>query len=195
MDAEMINSGDGQLNEENAAPLLDVSMLRQVKEEAEVKIQRLHAESQEIMRQVREQEALILHSKKLISLLEGDESDDESEEEEFNPEMDSRQSYSTCGRTPMEMVRPYFRKKGSIECGLSDIILRALNVSPDQPIATDDLVRRIYNARTDDEFSRARNSLTSELRRGARDGRWKKLGRSFYASPSYSPQVSIQSQQ
>jgi hypothetical protein len=49
-------------------------------------------------------------------------------------------------------------------------------------LTTNELTRLIYETKTDDEFDRARNSLSSELRSGMKvqNSRWKKVGRNAY---------------
>lgn len=53
-----------------------------------------------------------------------------------------------------------------------------------EPIEIEDLVKELYDTRSEDEFKRARNSLSAGLRRGAEEGAWKKFGRSYYAANS-----------
>lgn len=202
-EARMVNAHNHSQQVSGDGTPLNVSSLRQAKQEAERTLKQLQLECEDIMKRIQKQEAMIMHTSKLILLLEGNDSDNRSEAREFNPETEGRQNipasvsikhilYPTNERAPMEMVRPYFQPEGDAKRGLNEIILRALNDSLGQPVTTDDLVRKIYDTRTDDEFNRARNSLSSELRRGAKDGKWRKLGRSFYASLSYAPPISSQ---
>ncbi len=83
-------------------------------------------------------------------------------------------------RTPMDMVRSQFKgmKLGDIAEGVLKENSRLLT--------TNELTRLIYDTKTDDEFDRARNSLSSELRSGVRlqNPRWKKVGRNAYITTS-----------
>jgi hypothetical protein len=53
-----------------------------------------------------------------------------------------------------------------------------------QPVEIEDLVKELYDTHSEDEFKRARNTLSAALRRGASEGAWQKSGRSFYAANS-----------
>jgi hypothetical protein len=81
-------------------------------------------------------------------------------------------------RSPTEMLRPHYKGKK-----LADAIIEVLNQSQ-SPITTTELCRVLYNPKSEDEFDRARNSLSSELRSGAKakDPKWRKIGRYAYAA-------------
>lgn len=80
-------------------------------------------------------------------------------------------------RAPMEMLRPQFKGMQ-----LGDIVELLLNHSQ-QPLTITEIGRRIYDPNDKEEFARARNSLSAELRAGAarKPPRWLKKGRSAYA--------------
>jgi len=87
-------------------------------------------------------------------------------------------------RSPMEMKRPQYE-------GLTfaESIERVLNDHPES-MRVDQIVEAIFDAASEEEFWRAKNSLSVELRRGAepQHKRWKKLGRNLYASNSFNEQ-------
>jgi hypothetical protein len=80
-------------------------------------------------------------------------------------------------RTPMEMVRSEY--KGMKLPDIAEKVLRQNS----RLLTTTELTHFIYETTTDDEFDRARNSLSSELRSGvkAQKPRWRKVGRNAYA--------------
>lgn len=83
-------------------------------------------------------------------------------------------------RAPMEMLRsPYKGMK------LSDIIERVLNQSR-APLTPKDITRLVYDTFSPEEFDRARSSLATEMRSGAKgeNRRWVKIGRSAYVALS-----------
>jgi hypothetical protein len=81
-------------------------------------------------------------------------------------------------RSPMEMIRDEY--KGMKLGDIANQVMKDKNV----PLTTTELSRLIYATQSDDEFARARNSLSAELRAGAKGQRpqWRKLGRYAYAS-------------
>lgn len=80
-------------------------------------------------------------------------------------------------RSPMEMKRPQY-----VGLTFAESIEKILNDSQ-QPMRVDQIVEAIFDAASEEEFWRAKNSLSVELRRGAETHkRWKKLGRNLYAS-------------
>jgi len=80
-------------------------------------------------------------------------------------------------RNPMAMLRDEY--KG---LKLGDIAAKVLNAAP-SPLTTTQLTREIYCPLSNDEFERARNSLSTELRVGAKSDnpRWRKCGRYAYS--------------
>ncbi|PZO20893.1 MAG: hypothetical protein DCF25_05955 [Leptolyngbya foveolarum] len=88
----------------------------------------------------------------------------------------------TIHRSPMDMLRNEF--KGMRLGNIAAQVLDEHSIS----LTTTELARLIYETKNSDEFSRARNSLSAELRTGVRDShpRWKKIGRNAYASLQYS---------
>lgn len=81
-------------------------------------------------------------------------------------------------RSPMEMLQPRFKGMR-----LAEIITTVLEDSR-SPMTTTELSRVIYDTQSEEELYRARNSLSAELRTGAKANppRWKKLGRYAYAA-------------
>jgi hypothetical protein len=91
-------------------------------------------------------------------------------------------SHKRLHRHPMAMLHsPYKGMK------LGDVAALVLSQSS-QPLTTAELTRLIYDTQTEEEFERARNSLSAELRSGVRgeSPRWRKIGRFAYAACSLS---------
>ena len=83
-------------------------------------------------------------------------------------------------RNPMEMVKPQF--KGMQLGDIVELILR----QNQKPMTTAEISRIIYDTDDKEEFARARNSLSAELRSGAakESPRWLKKGRATYVAHS-----------
>jgi hypothetical protein len=79
-------------------------------------------------------------------------------------------------RSPKEMLRVEFADKT-----LADVAELVLN-SRNEPMTADDIAHYIFMTQDNDEYIRARNSLSTELRRGAKEGRWKQIGRGSFIS-------------
>ncbi len=81
-------------------------------------------------------------------------------------------------RNPADMLRSQWKGMK-----LSDIIFQVLR---DNAVAltTAELTQLMYSSQDEEEFNRARNSLSSELRSGAKRENpcWKKIGRNAYAA-------------
>jgi hypothetical protein len=82
-------------------------------------------------------------------------------------------------RSPMEMKRPQY-----VGLTFAESIEKVLN-DRQQPMLVDQIVEAIFDAESEEELWRAKNSLSVELRRGKR---WKKLSRNIYASNSFNEQ-------
>ncbi|MEG5056584.1 hypothetical protein QUB60_02180 [Microcoleus sp. A2-C5] len=87
-------------------------------------------------------------------------------------------------RNPVEMKRPQY-----VGLTFAESIEKILNDSQ-EPMQVDRIVEAIFDAPSEEEFWRAKNSLSVELRRGAdpQFKRWKKLNRYTYASNSFNEQ-------
>lgn len=83
-------------------------------------------------------------------------------------------------RTPTDMLRPVYKGMK-----LGDIIIRVLE-NQHGPLTSKDITSLIYNTSSQDEFDRARSSVSTELRSGAKGSspRWQKIGRSAYIALS-----------
>lgn len=79
-------------------------------------------------------------------------------------------------RSPKEMLRAEFANKTLAE--VAEILLNSRH----EVLTADDIARDIFLTENNDEYVRARNSLSTELRRGAKEGRWKQIGRGSFAS-------------
>lgn len=75
---------------------------------------------------------------------------------------------------------------------LGDIAAKVLSAET-APLTTTQLTQRIYCTSSDDEFERARNSLSTELRVGAKSNnpRWRKCGRYAYCGLHIHPEVAM----
>ncbi|MEG4520679.1 MULTISPECIES: hypothetical protein [unclassified Microcoleus] len=87
-------------------------------------------------------------------------------------------------RSPMDMKRPLY-----VGLTFAESIEKILN-DRQQPMLVDQIVEVIFDTESAEEFWRAKNSLSVELRRGAEPQykRWKKLSRNIYASNSFNEQ-------
>lgn len=85
--------------------------------------------------------------------------------------------WSVRERSPTEMLRAEYK-------GMKLGDIAAIVLQQHSPLTTAELCRIIYDTESSDEFERARNSLSAELRSGAKGDapRWRKLGRNAYAS-------------
>ena len=80
-------------------------------------------------------------------------------------------------RNPVQMKRPQY-----LGLTFTESIEKVLN-DRQEPMLVDRIVEAIFDAEPGEEFFRAKNSLSVELRRGAETHkRWKKLSRNIYAS-------------
>ncbi|MEG4084360.1 hypothetical protein [Microcoleus sp. POL10_C6] len=93
-------------------------------------------------------------------------------------DLEKASSQNRLQRNPVEMKRPQYVGLTFVES-----IEKVLNDSQ-EPMLVDRIVEAIFDAEPGEEFFRAKNSLSGELRRGAHNEykRWKKLGRNLYAS-------------
>jgi hypothetical protein len=107
----------------------------------------------------------------------------------FNPasedaSLEKPSSQNRHKRSPMDMKRLQYQ-------GLTfaESIEKVLN-DRQEPMLVDQIVEAIFDAESEEEFWRAKNSLSVELRRGAEPQykRWKKLSRNIYASNSFNEQ-------
>jgi hypothetical protein len=80
--------------------------------------------------------------------------------------------------TPESWLHPQYKLLGSRKA------IKQILEERKAPVEIEDLVEVLYDTKSEDEFKRARNSLSAGLRRGFEEGAWKKLGRSFYAANS-----------
>lgn len=81
-------------------------------------------------------------------------------------------------RNPKQMLRPeYARMKMA---AAAQVILDRYKA----PLTAEYIAKIMFEEGSDEENFRAKNSLSAELRRGAKDGRWRKLGRGLFVSNS-----------
>ena len=79
-------------------------------------------------------------------------------------------------RAPVDMLRPEYK-------GMSmfDIIERIL-ADTSQELSSEDVTRIAYDTNSEDEFLRAKGSMSAQLRIGASKGKWAKVERGHFAS-------------
>ncbi len=109
-----------------------------------------------------------------------DESQEESFEENERENQDDRESHK---RNPRDMLYREFRGQTLGEA--AEIILDSFAY----PVTPEQIASRLFDPKSDHEQLRAKNSLSTELRRGAKEGRWKKVGRGLFASNSFHEEV------
>ncbi|NEP29436.1 MAG: hypothetical protein F6K49_48830 [Moorea sp. SIO3I6] len=110
--------------------------------------------------------------------------DEELEEESFEEnQRENQDDEEGQKRNPRDMLYPEFRGKTLREA--VEIILDKFAA----PVNREQIASRLFDAKSDHEQLRAKNSLSTELRRGAKEGRWKKVGRGLFASNSFQEQV------
>ncbi len=100
-----------------------------------------------------------------------EEDNDFSENEDDNFAQDG-----STQRDPMDMLRPEYK-------GMSmfDIIESILDDTL-QELSNEDVTRMAYDTNSEDEFLRAKGSMSAQLRIGASKGKWAKVGRGYFAS-------------
>ncbi|NES22747.1 MAG: hypothetical protein F6K41_28465, partial [Symploca sp. SIO3E6] len=105
-------------------------------------------------------------------------SDDETldNEELEDEEFDDKEFDDVEKRNPKDMLRSEFKNMTLGDAALSIIEKCDYLLNPEQ------IADKIFEPQSEDERLRARNSLATELRRGAKDGKWKKIGRGLYVS-------------
>jgi hypothetical protein len=134
----------------------------------EERIQRKAADLAELEREYQELACSIHQLKSAIAL-------EQQCLESFQAEQDGMKGLE---RSPIDMLRPEF--KG---LRMSAIIVQVLAANP-MPLTTPELTRLIYDVNSEGEFERARNSLSTELRSGAKSKtpKWRKIGRYAYSA-------------
>lgn len=90
-------------------------------------------------------------------------------------------------RNPIAMIRSEYKGMK-----LADIAAKVLGAAS-TPLTTTELTQTIYCTRSNDEFERARNSLSTELRVGAKSSnpRWRKCGRYAYCGLHIHPEAAM----
>lgn len=88
-------------------------------------------------------------------------------------------------RNPKEMMRAEFT--GMTLGDAAQKIMEAYRY----PMSTKQVAETMFETNSEDEALRAKNSLSTELRRGANEGRWQKRERGLFALNSYLPQLEM----
>jgi hypothetical protein len=92
---------------------------------------------------------------------------------------ETKRNVVTDQRSPKEMLRTEFLNQT-----LADVIWQVLN-SYKKPVNADGVAQVIFDTRDNAEYGRARNSLSTELRRGVKEGRWKQVGRGLFVAKDF----------
>ena len=92
-------------------------------------------------------------------------------------------------RDPMDMLRLRYRRAYDSEpniVNMKDLLEWFFNQNDDIGCASaENITEMFYDTKTEEEFRKAKNSIAAQLRRGAEEGRWQKIGRGFFAPNSY----------
>jgi hypothetical protein len=99
----------------------------------------------------------------------------DNEDSDLKDDREGKETEEANKRSPKDMLLAEFREQT-----LGDIAEKKLKASGGKPLSSDELTEMIFETRSKDEYFRARNSLSAELRRGAKEGRWKKDGRGIF---------------
>ena len=98
-------------------------------------------------------------------------------------DLEKASSQNRHQRNPVEMKRPQY-----VGLTFAASIEKVLN-DRQKPMLVDHIVEAIFDAESEEELWRAKNSLSVELRRGAvTHKKWKKVARKTYASNSFNEQ-------
>jgi hypothetical protein len=92
---------------------------------------------------------------------------------------ETKRNVVTDQRSPKEMLRTEFLNQT-----LADVIWQVLN-SYKKPVNADGVAQVIFDTRDNAAYGRARNSLSTELRRGVKEGRWKQVGRGLFVAKEF----------
>jgi len=99
----------------------------------------------------------------------------DNEDSDLKDDREGKETEEANKRSPKDMLLAEFREQT-----LGDIAEEKLKASGGKPLSSDELTEMIFETRSKDEYFRARNSLSAELRRGAKEERWKKVGRGIF---------------
>jgi hypothetical protein len=99
----------------------------------------------------------------------------DNEDSDLKDDREGKETEEANKRSPKDMLLAEFREQT-----LGDIAQKKLKASGGKPLSSDELTEMIFETRSKDEYFRARNSLSAELRRGANEKRWKKVGRGIF---------------
>ncbi|QSJ17964.1 hypothetical protein JYQ62_03645 [Nostoc sp. UHCC 0702] len=151
--------------------------------EAEVRVSQLRADIEyfKLMLNIHEKANTDALSQDTSIMLNSDQSSngESNQSQTSNPIFANNAKYGVGDdnkRSPKEMLRAEFANKTLAE--VAEIVLKTRN----EALTADEIARTIFITQDNDEYVRARNSLSTELRRGAREGRWQQIGRGSFAS-------------
>lgn len=83
---------------------------------------------------------------------------------------------SSSERRPKEMLRPEYLNKTLVE------VAQEILENQNKVMGIDDIAKQAFAVKDEEEYERAKNSLAAELRRGAKDGKWKQAERGKFMS-------------
>lgn len=88
-------------------------------------------------------------------------------------------------RDPMDMLRFKYKQAYDTQTNIvnmKDLLEWFFDQNQDIGcIPLEDIAEILYETRTPEEFKKAKNSIAAQLRRGAEEGRWQKIGRGHFA--------------
>jgi hypothetical protein len=103
--------------------------------------------------------------------------DEELEDEDLEDEdLENEEFEEGNKRKPKDILRPEFK-----DMTLGEAAQKIMDQYR-QPLKSEQIAKRIFDPKSNDERQRAKNSLATELRRGAKDGRWRKIERGCFIS-------------
>jgi uncharacterized coiled-coil protein SlyX len=103
--------------------------------------------------------------------------DENFDSEEFEDEGYEDEEFENLNkRNPKDMLRAEFKSMTLGDAAETILAQYRYPLNPEQ------IAAKMFEPQSEDEHLRARNSLATELRRGAKDGRWKKIGRGLFVS-------------
>lgn len=165
-----------------------VRLTKQYEDAIEEKRKRLQVLNEELpvllLLKSQYEQVIRTHEAHLLTLNENDSCRNPEIVSNLPPQTISKSNHPATTRSPMKML--HSRYKGM---KLGDIAADVMN-EKGTALTTSELTQIIYDTRSEGEFERARNSLSSELRSEVKktDARWRKVGRYAYitAFPSTS---------
>ena len=139
---------------------------------------------------------------KMLNLLhklrqKSEDSPDETIDFETSLHREEYVSDNEYSKKPMDMLRSEFKQiyssRPQIE-NMKDLLELFFEQNKSLGyISLEQITQMLYDTENDEEFKTAKNSIAVQLRRGADEGRWQKIGRGNFASNNYNNPEAIPS--